>query len=177
MFACSRIALCSRNQHGNVKFLMLNSFTRILSTSFFASFSVGVLIAGRAGALNLPVIFIREVSFMTKFWRVEEGVVAPGWGPWGCTVRLSTNSINRLFRSTALDKLAKACASQCFFDHESLRFCGNGNGSIPLVDVGLNELMAPHPSLYLYLLWKAGCAFSTMSCSGHWWRWERGTYF
>lgn len=76
--------------------------TRISSSFLLAFLSVGVLIAGRKGTLNLP--FKRTLSFTSESWRVEEGVVAPGWG----IARLSSDLIIVLFRSIASEILAKA---------------------------------------------------------------------
>ncbi len=56
-------------------------------------------------------------------------------------MRLTSDSINVLFRSTASEILAKASQKR-FLDYELLRFGGSGNESIPLADVGLYQLMA-----------------------------------
>lgn len=79
--------------------------TRIPSTFFLVLISAGVLIAGRKGALNLVVVVKGAMSFWSEPWRVEEGIVAPGWA-W--VVRLSSDSMIVLFRSTASESLVKA---------------------------------------------------------------------
>jgi hypothetical protein len=104
-------------------------------------FSAAVLTAGRAGTLNLPLMFKRAVS--SKSWCAEEGIVAPGWG---CIGRLISDAIILRFSSTESESFVKASQTR-FLDYQSVRFGGSGNSSSPLADQ--NQVIAPHQSLCL----------------------------